>query len=139
MHLALDPDAHSGSSAVRILVAGHSWPSGSCSLPPAHCTQEATGQDGAAPALRCLLFAENQVCKQQRGITPESRDHGTGTAVQGLTRSGAALSCTLNHGRQAGTWGLSPPREGGVLLTRFTTHAESLCHGHRAQGAEGGG
>lgn len=40
---------------------------------------------------------------------------------------------------QAWTWAFSPPRGGGVLPTRVMTHVESLCHGHRSQGAGDGG
>lgn len=74
MHLALDPDAHSSSSPVRILVAGHSRPSGSCPLQLTQCVQETMGQDGKASAFRCLLSAEKP------GVQAAKRNH---SRVQG--------------------------------------------------------
>lgn len=123
------------SSPVRILVAGHKWPSGPCPLHPAQCVQDTMGQEGAVqlPAL-CkktgVQAAERNHCRMQG---PRHRDCSEGTLP--------IKCCSVLH---AHPWqvsmelGLSPPRAGGVLLTRAITPAEPLCHGHRPHGAEHG-
>lgn len=112
--------------------AGHS----SCPMQSAQRAQQVTGQDGAAVACRSLLFAANR-CASSR----EKPLQSAGPWHRGCSEGTHPTSCrTL---LQAEPWqastdlGVSPPREGGDLLTRITTCAESLCHGHRPQGAVG--
>lgn len=77
MDLAPEPGVHSGSSPVRVLVAGHRWPSGPCPLQPAQCMQDTTGQEGAVSA----------ACSSQKNRFASNKEEplqSAGTMAQGL-------------------------------------------------------